>query len=72
METKTRKVRSGYARLVLAGLALAGATLPVTVVAGPHPLFQGGPVDWNDSWAAATESAGKQGRLIFIEVGRER
>jgi hypothetical protein len=52
--------------LLLAGAAVAGD------VARPHPHFDGKRViPWYTKLAEAQAAAKKQGKLVFIEYGRE-
>ena len=38
----------------------------------PHPHFDdGGTLDWQTSWEAASQRAAKEGKRVFIEMGRE-
>ena len=39
---------------------------------GSHPHFDdGGNLDWHTTWASALEAASKEGKHVFIEMGRE-
>lgn len=39
----------------------------------PHPHFNdGGAIRWHTDLAAASAAAKKQGKLVFIEYGREK
>ena len=39
----------------------------------PHPHFNdGGVVPWHETLAAASAAAKKEGKLVFIEYGREK
>jgi len=57
----------GVAVLVLAG-SLGAGEKPKT-----HPHFNdGGAIPWFTELAAASSAAKKQGKLVFIEYGREK
>jgi hypothetical protein len=57
------------AALVLAPLAAAGAGEEKP---SPHPHFNdGGTLDWHTKLADARQAAKKEGKLIFVEYGRE-
>jgi len=37
-----------------------------------HPHFDDrGTLDWKTTWKAASEEAGRDGKLVFVELGRE-
>lgn len=56
-----------FALAVAASCLLAGAA-----VAGGHPQFDdGGVIPWYTKLAEAQAAAKKQGKLVFIEYGRE-
>lgn len=38
----------------------------------PHPHFDDrGTLDWHTDWASALEQAAREGKLVFVEFGRE-
>ena len=54
-------------RVLFLAAAMAGAA-----VAGGHPHFNdGGVIPWYTKLAEAQAAAKKQGKLVFIEYGRE-
>jgi len=54
-------------RVLFLAAAMAGAA-----VAGGHPHFDdGGTLSWYTKLAEAQTAARKQGKLVFIEYGRE-
>lgn len=37
----------------------------------PHPHFDGGSLDWQTRWEDAAARARDEGKLVFVEMGRE-
>lgn len=65
-------------RLLVAAAAIPALLSGALCLAGeasraPHPHFNdGGTLSWSTKLADAQKAAGKAGKLIFVEYGREK